>query len=166
MTPPELIVPCPFLKLKFCADVPDSLCPLPYSCILCLYAVYDLYEIPILELLFICLSKFCISPSLCISTCLPLLVIYKLSLYSQNEWKNVIKMIKIWYSPIYLHISPYTYLLLMYISPHFWHWCQRVLRSNTILSQKSTIYLQKYLESCIPIFQWLMLDNILSSKVY
>ena len=50
MNPPELIVPFPLLQQKNCVDVPDSLCPLSYSCILCLYATFDLYRIPILDL--------------------------------------------------------------------------------------------------------------------
>ena len=47
MTPPELIMPCPLLQQKLCANVPNSLYPLSCSCILCMYVVSDLYEIPI-----------------------------------------------------------------------------------------------------------------------
>ena len=45
MTPPKLIMPCPFFKLKFCANVPDALCPLSYFYILSLYVVSNLYEV-------------------------------------------------------------------------------------------------------------------------
>ena len=45
MTPPKLIMPCPFLNLKFCVNVPDPLCPLSYFYILSLYVVSDLYEV-------------------------------------------------------------------------------------------------------------------------
>ena len=51
MTPPEFIMPCPFLKLKFCADVSGSLCPLSCFCILSLYAIFDLYEVPIFHMI-------------------------------------------------------------------------------------------------------------------
>ena len=62
MTPLELIMPCPFLNLKFYANVPDPLCLLSYFCILSLYVVYYLYEV----------QNF-VSP---LHSCLPLLAIY------------------------------------------------------------------------------------------
>ena len=66
----------------------------------------------------------------------PLLAIYKLStLFS--KWMNECNQ-----NYQNLVFSPKTYIpIYLYISPPFWHWCQRVLRSKTILSQKITIYL-------------------------
>ena len=51
MTPLELIMPCPFLKLKFCANVSDPLYPLTCICILSLYVVSDLCDIPIFHVI-------------------------------------------------------------------------------------------------------------------
>ena len=49
MTPPKLFMPCPFLKLKLCANVPDPLYPLSCFYILSLYVVSDLCDIPVLH---------------------------------------------------------------------------------------------------------------------
>ena len=51
MTPPELIMPCPFLKLKLCANVLDDLYPLTYFCILSLYVVSNLCDVPIFHVI-------------------------------------------------------------------------------------------------------------------
>ena len=48
MTPPELIMP---LKLKFCANVSDPLCPLTCLCFLNLYVVSDLCDVSIFHVI-------------------------------------------------------------------------------------------------------------------
>ena len=128
MTPSELIMPSPFLKLKLCVEFPGSLCPLSYFCIMSLYVVSDLYEV----LIFHMIAKILQSPPHSLLLVSPFLAIYKIStLFSKWMKECNKKLSKFGILPYF-----YIYLPLMYISPPFWHWCQRVLRSNTIFSQK------------------------------
>ena len=121
MTSREMIVPYPLLQPKLCVDVPDTLCPMTYSCILCLCSISDLYGLPVLDLFSIWLSKICISPSLCLITCLPLFgylqtfhFILKMNERMLSKWS-----IKIWYSPyIYIYL-PLIYLPLSIYLPLF-----------------------------------------------
>ena len=156
MTPPELFMPCPFLKLKFFANVLDPLFPLTCLCILSLYVVSDLCDVPVFHVITKILHLL-FTPLFLVS---PFLVIYNHStLFSKwmKEWSenNVIKMIKIcqnlvithiiYISPLMLITPPRIYLPLYKISPPFWHWCQWVLRSNTMFGQKCIVNLKECL---------------------
>ena len=112
MTPPKLIMPCPFLNSKFYVNVPDPLCPLSYFCILNLCDVSNLYEVQN----FVSFLHSFIS-------CLPLFGYLQsfhfiLKMNERIEWKKVIKMIKLCQNLVVTHsICIYTYLLLVLFLP-------------------------------------------------
>ena len=105
MAPPKLIIPCPFLKLNFLYLILSILCLVPISCTCDLYLIYmeSLFQIylPSKNLHLPLTLSYYLSPPFWLSTIFPL--------YFQNEWKNVIKIIKVFWKiknnlpPLLLH---------------------------------------------------------------
>ena len=102
-------------------------------CILSLYVVYDLCDVPIFhvitKILHLPFTFYYLSPHFWLFTII--------LLYSHNEWKNGVKEFNqsdqnlvithiIYISPPLLITCPIIYLPLYKISPPFWHWYQRI----------------------------------------